>query len=132
MTRPSWWRRRELRWRWRVCLLTLGGALVVLFILAPFSWLALTSFMHERAALSVPPQWIPRDVTFDNYRTFFDPSGTRAVVGSRAAEQALPSMINSLIAASGTALVNVVLGSLAGYSLARIRFPGQVWLLLLY
>jgi multiple sugar transport system permease protein len=110
----------------------LGGALVVIFILAPFSWLALTSFMHEREALTVPPQWIPKNATLDNYRTFFFPSGTRAVVGSRAAEQTLPSMVNSLIAAGGTALINVLLGSLAGYSLARIRFPAQTSLLLLY
>jgi multiple sugar transport system permease protein len=132
MRQRSRWRGRKLRSRWRTCLLTFGGTLVVLFILAPFSWLVLTSFMHERDALSVPPQWIPKDITFENYRTFFDPSGTRAVVGSRAAEQALPSMINSLIAAGGTAIVNVVLGSLAGYSLARIRFPGQTSLLLMY
>jgi multiple sugar transport system permease protein len=110
----------------------LGGALVVIFILAPFSWLALTSFMHEREALTVPPQWIPKNATLDNYRTFFFPSGTRAVVGSRAAEQTLPSMVNSLIAAGGTALINVLLGSLAGYSLARIQFPAQTSLLLLY
>ena len=88
--------------------------------------------MHEREALTVPPQWIPKNATLDNYRTFFFPSGTRAVVGSRAAEQTLPSMVNSLIAAGGTALINVLLGSLAGYSLARIRFPAQTSLLLLY
>ena len=40
-------------------LLMLGGLLVTLYILAPFSWLVLTSFMHEQDALSVPPQWIP-------------------------------------------------------------------------
>jgi multiple sugar transport system permease protein len=132
MRRRIWFSRRGLRSRGRVCLLMLGGALVVIFILAPFSWLALTSFMHEREALTVPPQWIPKNATLDNYRTFFFPSGTRAVVGSRAAEQTLPSMVNSLIAAGGTALINVLLGSLAGYSLARIRFPAQTSLLLLY
>ena len=41
-------------------------------------------------------------------------------------------MANSLIAAGATAVINVVLGSLAGYSLARIRFPGQRSLLMLY
>jgi multiple sugar transport system permease protein len=132
MRRRIWFSRRGLRSRGRVCLLMLGGALVVIFILAPFSWLALTSFMHEREALTVPPQWIPKNATLDNYRTFFFPSGTRAVVGSRAAEQTLPSMVNSLIAAGGTALINVLLGSLAGYSLARIQFPAQTSLLLLY
>ena len=121
-----------LQSRWRTSLLMLGGGIVVLYVLAPFSWLVLTSIMHERDALSIPTQWIPTDITLENYRTFFSPSGTRAVVGSRAAEQTLPSMANSLITAGATALINVVFGSLAGYSLARIRFPGQTSLLLLY
>jgi multiple sugar transport system permease protein len=113
-------------------LLMLGGLLVTLYILAPFSWLVLTSFMHEQDALSVPPQWIPTNPTLSNYLTFFDPTGTRAVVGSRAAEQTLPSMLNSLIAAGGTAALNVILGALSGYSLARITFRGRGTLLGLY
>lgn len=116
----------------RVFLLTLGGLVVAIYILAPFCWLLLTSFMHERDALSVPTQWIPRDPTFENYMTFIDPAGTRAVVGSRAAEHTFPGMINSILAASGTAVLNLVLGTLAGYSLARFRFRGRGGLLGLY
>jgi multiple sugar transport system permease protein len=110
----------------------LAGVLVAIYILAPFSWLLLTSFMGEQAALSVPPQWIPVEPTLANYLTFFDPSGMRAVVGSRAAEQTLPGMANSLIAASGTAALNVILGTLAGYSLARLDFRGRSSLLVVY
>jgi multiple sugar transport system permease protein len=116
----------------RTILLMLGGLLVTLYVLAPFSWLVLTSFMHEQDALSVPPQWIPLRPTLSNYLTFFDPTGTRAVVGSRAAEQTLPSMWNSLVAAGGTAALNVIFGALAGYSLARITFHGRGTLLVLY
>ena len=126
--------RRGHSWvkRWSPLLLMLGGILVTLYILAPFSWLVLTSFMHERDALTVPPQWIPHQATLANYLTFFDPAGTRAVVGSRAAEQTLPGMRNSLIAAGGTAVLNVVLGTLAGYSLARFNFRGRDSLLVIY
>ena len=120
------------RRRRRTALLMLGGALLAVYILAPFSWLVLTSFMHEQDALSVPPQWIPEDPTLENYLTFFDPTGTRAVVGSRAAEQTLPSMVNSFVVAVGTAVLNLVLGTLAGYSFARLRFPGRTTLLMLY
>jgi multiple sugar transport system permease protein len=121
------WRERK-----RIALLTLGGLLVALYVLAPFAWLVLTSLMHERDALTVPPQWLPRDPTLDNYLSFFNPSGTRAIVGSRAVEQTLPSMANSMIAAAGTAVLNVILGTLAGYGLARVRFPGKAHLLMLY
>ena len=124
--RQVWGERR------RTALLTLGGMLVALYVLAPFAWLVLTSLMHERDALTVPPQWLPNAPTLDNYLSFFNPSGTRAVVGSRAAEQTLPSMANSMIAAAGMAVLNVVLGTLAGYGLARVRFPGKAHLLMLY
>jgi multiple sugar transport system permease protein len=122
----------DARDRRRTILLTLGGLLVTVYILAPFCWLVLTSFMHEQDALSVPPQWIPRSPTLSNYMTFLNPAGTRAIVGSRAAEQTFPGMVNSLIAAAGTAALNLFLGSLAGYSLARFRFAGRGSLLGLY
>jgi multiple sugar transport system permease protein len=120
------------RRRRRTVLLTLGGVLVALYVLLPFSWLLLTSVMHEQDALAVPPHWIPINSTLSNYLTFFDPSGIRAVVGSRAAEQMLPSLWNSLLAALGTAFLNLVLGSLAGYSFARLKFQGSVSLLIFY
>jgi multiple sugar transport system permease protein len=41
-------------------------------------------------------------------------------------------MVNSLLAAGGTAVLNVILGTLAGYSLARIAFRGRGALLVIY
>jgi len=125
--RPLWSRRAR-----RTALPMLGGLVLALYILAPFLWLVLTSFMHEQDALSVPPQCIPQHPTLENYMTFINPSGTRAIVGSRAAEDTFPGMINSLIAALGTAGLNLVLGTLAGYALARFRFAGRGSLLVLY
>ena len=47
--------------------------------------------------------------------------GPRAVVGARAAAQMLPGMLTALSAALGTALLNLVLGTLAGYSLIVVE-----------
>ena len=94
-----------------------------IFFLAPFSWLVLTSFMHEGDAMSVPLRLLPARPTLDNYATFVAPSGTRSIVGSRAAENTMPGIWNSLVAATGTAVLNLALGILAGYSFARLRFP---------
>jgi multiple sugar transport system permease protein len=116
----------------RPFLLTTCGVLVAIYILAPFCWLVLTSFMHEQEALAVPPHWLPHQPTLANYASFLNPSGTRAIVGSRALEETMPGMMNSLIAASGTAALNLVLGTLAGYSLARFKFRGHGALLGLY
>ena len=113
-------------------LLTGGGMLVALYVLAPFSWLVLTSFMHEQDVMSAPPHIALHDLTLRNYRAFFDPAGIDAIVGARAAETTLRGIGNSFIAATATALLNLLLGTLAGYSFARLRFPGRMPLLLLY
>ena len=76
--------------RW---LLGLAGLLVAVFFLAPFSWLVLTSFMHERDALSVPRACSRRAPPSRTTRRSSTPSGTRSIVGSRAAEQTLPGML---------------------------------------
>jgi multiple sugar transport system permease protein len=120
------------RRRWRTCGLTLAGVVVAAYFLAPFSWLVLTSLMREQEAMAVPPHWVPERPTLGNYAAFAAPSGTRSIVGSRAAENTLPAIGNSLIAAIGTAALNLVLGILAGYSFARLRFPGRTTLMFLY
>jgi multiple sugar transport system permease protein len=120
------------RRRRRTGLLALAGALVAIFFLAPFSWLVLTSFMHESDAMSVPLRLLPTRPTLDNYATFVAPSGTRSIVGSRAAENTMPGIWNSVLASTGTAVLNLALGILAGYSFARLRFPGRTSVLFLY
>lgn len=112
--------------------LTLAGLAVAAYFLAPFSWLIVTSFMHESDAIAVPPRWIPASPTLANYATFAAPSGTRSIVGSRAAENTVPGIVNSLAAATATAALNLALGILAGYSFARLRFAGRGTLLFLY
>jgi len=116
----------------RTVWLTLAGLAVAAYFLAPFSWLVLTSFMHESEAMAVPPRWIPERPTLTNYATFAAPGGTRSIVGSRAAENTMPGIVNSLVAATGTAALNLALGILAGYSFARLRFPGRSTLLFVY
>jgi multiple sugar transport system permease protein len=118
--------------RRRAALFALAGAAVAAYFLAPFSWLVLTSVMREQEAMSVPPHWLPEQPTAANYASFVAPSGTRSIVGSRAAENTLPGILNSLIAAVGTAALNLGLGIVAGYSFARVRFPGRTALLFVY
>jgi multiple sugar transport system permease protein len=120
------------RGRLTTLLMMAGGLLISLYVLVPFGWLVLTSFMRESDVLVVPLRVTWAGLSLHNYMSFIDPTGITAVVGSRAAENTLPSILNSLIAATATALLNLVLGTLAGYSFARLRFPGRVPLLLMY
>jgi multiple sugar transport system permease protein len=122
MRRP-WWQRIV------VYVLAIGFAL---YILLPFYWIIATSFMHEADALSVPPEWIPSHPTLANYLAFIDPSGSGALVGSRAAASIGPALLNSAVVASATALLNLVLGISAAYSFARLKFRGSQVLLVFY
>ena len=47
----------------------------------------------------------------------------RSILGSRTAEVLLLSIRNSFITASCTSLANLILGTSAAYSLARLQFP---------
>src|SRR5919198_6125882 len=90
--------------------------------------------MAAAASLSVPPHWIPDYITFDNYLAFLNPSmlGTQRLVGGAAALGAGRAMVNSAIVALAVAVLNMIIGSLAGYAFARRNFRGSASLLLVY
>jgi multiple sugar transport system permease protein len=129
---PRRLRNTPARFRLRSLLLAMGGGVTATYFLAPFCWLILTSFMNEREALSIPPHWLPSEPTLANYQAFFDPDRYRPLFGSRAAENTLPAIRNSLVAASAATVLAVTLGTLAGYSIARLRFPGRRALVFVY
>src|SRR6266540_3890695 len=86
-----------------------------------YGWVVLTSLMTEVESLSVPPHWIPDYITFDNYVAFVDPTilGSQRLAGGGAAQGAARAMLNSTIVALPVAVLNMIIGSLAGYGFAR-------------
>jgi multiple sugar transport system permease protein len=84
------------------------GAIIMLF---PFLWMVLTSLkpLHEIYQL----RWLPQSPTVHNYlailRDFPFPRW----------------FLNSLVAAACTTVSMVSLSALAGYTLAKLRFPGR-------
>ena len=108
------------------------GLLVAVYILAPFAWVALSSIQPEKELFRVPPSWIPRVVTADNYRFIFTgrfPAGfeeTGLLRGriSEKARDALPALKNSTIVAVTVALANIILGTMAAYTFSRVKFRG--------
>jgi multiple sugar transport system permease protein len=59
-------------------------------------------------------------VTFDNYRMVL---GMMRFHAEAQAAKILPSMLNSLIVAGLVTVVNLIVGTTAGYAYARYRFP---------
>ncbi len=95
-------------------------ALVALWLVGPFVWLFVTSVSYQRNLLARPLAFIPPEVTFDNYRMVL---GMVRFHAEGQAAKILPSMLNSLIVAAAVTLVNLVIGTTAGYAYARFRVP---------
>jgi ABC-type glycerol-3-phosphate transport system permease component len=91
------------------------------FSLLPFVFSIVSSLRTDAQIGSLsPPSLIVQPSTFTNYQqVFLNPN----------AELPFPRFIlNSLIYASATAALNVVLGAMAGYAFGRLNFPGKNFL----
>jgi multiple sugar transport system permease protein len=119
---------------WRGLMVHGASILFILWIVLPFGWIVLTSLMTEAESMSVPPHWIPDYITFDNYLAFLNPAllGNRRLAGGGAAEGALRALLNSGIVSLSVGILNIIIGSLAGYAFARLNFRGSVALLFAY
>lgn len=86
------------------------------FSLAPFVFSLISSFKTYADILTWPPSIIPaHGFTMASYDTIFNGIGT-----------VFPRYIlNSLVYAIGSAVLNVILGAMAGYAFGRMEFPGK-------
>ena len=105
-----------LRYRipWKKIVLYVLAVAFALYLVLPFYWIVAMSFMHEVDAISVPPHWIPVHPTLENYLGFVHPSEAQQLVGGRAIDETPYSLRNSLIVATSTAILNLVLDTFAG------------------
>jgi multiple sugar transport system permease protein len=106
----AWLRRKNHGW------LLLGYLLISLFAIwaiIPFYWMLLTSFKSEGEILTPTASILPQEFTLNHYtRTFF--------------ATGYPNFLkNSTIVALATTGLSVVVGSMAGYAITRLRFLGR-------
>ena len=88
-------------------------AIFAVVILLPFYWIVMSSFTPRYQIFQIPPRYFPENLTLDNYP---------ALIG------AIPFFeyyVNSIIFAGGSTLVSVFASAMAGYGLARLKFPGS-------
>ena len=91
----------------------------IIFIM-PFAWMVANSFKDIRGIYQYPPTFIPEVWHFENYTeawtlTHFD-----------------LGFLNSAFVAAAVVLGQLFTASLAGYSFARLRYPGRDKIFLLY
>lgn len=99
-------------------------SLVVIFILAPVAWLAISSVAPPKDLLTRPPRWVPWPPDFSNYYQLLWGAGEKGTTLTAFTLRAFQfSLRNSMIVASGVTLMCLVLGTLASYAFARLRIP---------
>jgi ABC-type glycerol-3-phosphate transport system permease component len=101
-------------------LLYAGVFLFLFVVLLPFYWIFISSFTPKYQMFSIPPRWIPTEITFENYVNLFNN---------------IPFFryyLNSLVFALSASVFSVFCAFLAAYALARIRFPGSNIIFLIF
>ncbi len=98
-------------WKW---LLYTALAVYAFVTFIPFTWALSASFKSLPEISSGGANFIPKTFTLDNYKTIFlqEPLFGRWLV-------------NSVVVAIAVTFFNLLFNSMAGYALARIKFPGN-------
>lgn len=87
--------------------------LVIAVVSFPLLWMALSSLKPSVELFKTPPTLFPKNVSFDWYREAFSDSTV------------VRYFLNSFIIAVSTMFIDIVLGTLGAYSLARFQYRGR-------
>jgi multiple sugar transport system permease protein len=90
--------------------------MLILALATPLLWMALTSFKPESELFAIPISILPEEWTIEAYRLLIEDTAF------------LTYFRNSVIVATATTVLVVVVGALGAYSLVRFRYPGREWL----
>ncbi|PWV36707.1 MAG: carbohydrate ABC transporter permease [Desulfurococcaceae archaeon] len=89
------------------------GAFFFIVYTMPFIRSLVVSFMTWEQASQIPPTWIPNPFILENYMRLFR-------------IELFPKwVINTLVYGSIVSISNILLGLMAGYSFALLRYPGR-------
>ena len=99
---------------WLKVLLYVLLTLYAIITLIPFLWALSASFKPLSEIVGGEPNFLPKNFTLDNYRQIFlqEPLFWRW-------------LFNSVVIAISVTFLNLLLNSMAGYALARLRFVGK-------
>ncbi len=101
------------RFNWRTVLIVGVLSLGALVMIIPYYWMVISSLKPPEELFAFPPRFYVERPTFKPYIELFT---------------LLPmarSLFNSIFVASVVTLSNMLLGSMAGYAFAKLRFPGR-------
>lgn len=102
----------------RILTTDLPVLLIVLFAMAPFAWMILTSLTPTATLSASGVSLSPLGWSMDNYVRLIEQTSF------------LKNMLDSLIIAGGTVVVGLIVSVTAAYSFSRFRFAGRKLLML--
>jgi len=112
--------------RARAVLLNALVAAITLAVLAPFAWMVTVSFMPRYESSRYPPPLWPSRWTWGNY---YELLYRRLIDGAWFDYRIVPALGNSLVVATVSTLLGLLLTVPAGYAFAKLRFRGRERLL---
>ena len=90
-------------------------SLLSFIIILPLAWMFLTSFKPKNELFTREAEWFPRNFTFDNYTTIIGRESTPIFLW----------FYNSVLIATITTILILIVDSLAAYAYARMNFAGR-------
>lgn len=102
------------------------GLLLAVVVLGPVVWMFLTSVMRPVDLTAKPLRLIPQTITFERFRQIF-----ASASASDPAYVFRIALKNSFLIAVSVTVLSLVVGTLAAYAFAHVRFRGKNALMLL-
>ena len=102
------------------------GLLLAIVVLGPVLWMFLTSVMRPVDLTAKPLRLIPQTITFERFRQIFSSASA-----SDPAYVFRIALKNSFLIAVSVTVLSLVVGTLAAYAFAHVRFRGKNALMLL-
>ena len=112
-------RGRRAHRAWRI-LGYLALAAAAAGLLLPFYWMVVSSLKTNNDVFTIPIQWLPDPVVWENYLDIWRESDMTTW------------LVNTLILSVTVTALQVFTGSFAAYGFAKVRFPGRDVLFLVY
>jgi multiple sugar transport system permease protein len=107
---------RDAKNRLRAAGLWLATFVLMIVMCVPGLWVVLSAFRPNREILAKPPVWIPQELTLSNFAKIF---------GLGQDQVAIPVLWyfwNSLVIATTSTIIALIIGMAGGYAFARFRF----------
>lgn len=92
-------------------------AVILIWIIAPYAWLVISSLSTRAELISVPLRWIPKKINLEGYKQIL----LGGEFATRAARDFKKGALNSLLVATFVTLICMGAGSLAAFSFSRFK-----------